>query len=408
MNQGWKSLTRTVGAAAPLAALLMFPEALVAQSLQIISPVNGAVVYSGQAMTVTVSADPTAFQSVTIFMPDPEQTTVLSGPPYQITVTIPTGSPSGRNKAISAMGTPTSGGAPIFYSISVDIERPDSPTQLTLGLQTVSFGYVGEQTPLGVTGAFADGSLIGLEDSTYTAYVSDTPSVAAVDPRGMLTAIAPGTASITITYSPPTGGSISALVPVTVPQPIIVLPLISSLFTSQSEPMAVTLAINPDLDQSVTWSISPQLGSIDNTGLYTAPSFVSSWQGVTVTATSVADPSKSSSAQIWVFPSVSVQMSPSAATLSAGQPQTFNTKVLSGGSDVTWTVDPAGLGTFQPFTDTDPTTYQPFSGAYYYAPDPITSPQTVVLTATSVYDNSKMTSARVTLVPSAAVSVRSG
>ena len=63
-----------------------------------------------------------------------------------------------------------------------------------------------------------------------------------------------------------------------------------------------SLAINPNLDQSVKWSIYPALGGIDDTGLYTAPSSVAARQSVTVTATSVADPTKSGSAKVWILP----------------------------------------------------------------------------------------------------------
>ena len=157
--------------------------------------------------------------------------------------------------------------------------------------------------PLGiVAGVFADGSLTGLEYSAYTAYSSDRPVVATVDGRGVVTAVAPGRASITITYAPPSGKSISAQVAVSVPVPIVLLPTTSSLYASQSEPFAVTVAISPELSESVTWSISPQLGSIDETGRYTAPASVASRQRVTVTATSAADPTKFANAEVWILP----------------------------------------------------------------------------------------------------------
>ncbi|HJT88231.1 MAG TPA: hypothetical protein VJ732_10255, partial [Bryobacteraceae bacterium] len=51
-------------------------------------------------------------------------------------------------------------------------------------------------------------------------------------------------------------------------------------------------------DTSVTWKISPSLGSIGATGLYTAPGSATNYQAVTVTATSVADPRQSANAYI--------------------------------------------------------------------------------------------------------------
>jgi hypothetical protein len=55
-------------------------------------------------------------------------------------------------------------------------------------------------------------------------------------------------------------------------------------------------------DTSVRWSVNPALGTIDSTGLYTAPATVLTSQLVTVTAKSNADQSKSSTAQVTVAP----------------------------------------------------------------------------------------------------------
>ena len=53
------------------------------------------------------------------------------------------------------------------------------------------------------------------------------------------------------------------------------------------------------LDENVDWSISPKnVGSIDSTGLYTAPATIKNQTTVTITATSVADPSKSGTANV--------------------------------------------------------------------------------------------------------------
>ncbi|MGO9617560.1 MAG: chitobiase/beta-hexosaminidase C-terminal domain-containing protein [Bryobacteraceae bacterium] len=260
----------------------------------------------------------------------------------------------------------------------------------------------------GLLGTFPDGSKVLLTNSTYLAYSSDTPSVAIVDAQGNVTAVAPGTANVTVAYGNASIGTTSVQVPVNVPYPVTVNPPTISLYPSQTAQLSATLAVDPSLEQSVTWSISPQVGSIDQTGLYTAPSSLASWQGVTVTA-SVADPTQSASAQVWIFPPVSISITPSSATMSAAQAQSFTAPVANGGFDATWSVSPNGMGTIQPFQGTDPN--NPFfaiSAATYFAPAPITSPQTVTITATSVYDNSKTASAQITLLPSVAVSVSPG
>lgn len=54
---------------------------------------------------------------------------------------------------------------------------------------------------------------------------------------------------------------------------------------------------------SVNWSVTPALGSISANGVYAAPSTFSPNQSLTVTATSIADPSKQASANILLVPS---------------------------------------------------------------------------------------------------------
>ena len=52
----------------------------------------------------------------------------------------------------------------------------------------------------------------------------------------------------------------------------------------------------------VTWSLNPQVGTISSSGFYTAPSTIAAVQKVTVSATSVADTTKSASATITLSP----------------------------------------------------------------------------------------------------------
>lgn len=68
-------------------------------------------------------------------------------------------------------------------------------------------------------------------------------------------------------------------------------------------------------DTSVVRSINPVLGSITGDGTYTAPVFIANPQKVTVTATSVADPTKSDSATVMLASPPTI----SAATLPPGE-----------------------------------------------------------------------------------------
>ena len=366
-----------------------------AQTLQITSPADGTVVAPGQVVTVTVAASPTsAFQAVIIVGGDPIGfSPVLVAPPYQFSIPIPPHIRP-RRYTLTADGTTAPGQGAYSDPIRLVVERPDNPVSLTAEPSTMAFQLAGDQCPLRIVGTFPDGSLVDVQESTYITYRSDTPGVATVDADGMVTAVAPGSANIVATYA-----GASATVPVTVAQPVTIAPAGVSLYTSSTQKFIAQLNLPPGVDTSVTWSLSPALGSIDSTGLYTPPSSLASWKGLKVTATSVADPTKSASAQVWVFPPVSVTITPPSASLGAGREQDFIARVANAAGAVKWRVTPAGVGTFQSGTGTDPVTFQPIAVGRYFAPGTITSVKTVTVTATSVNDNTKSASAQIALVP---------
>ena len=67
-----------------------------------------------------------------------------------------------------------------------------------------------------------------------------------------------------------------------------------------------TASLANSTNGSFIWTVSPSLGSVTNSNseiaVYTAPAVITSGQSVTVTATSVADPTKQASARIQLFP----------------------------------------------------------------------------------------------------------
>ncbi|MBV8730437.1 MAG: hypothetical protein JO336_11590, partial [Acidobacteriia bacterium] len=135
----------------------------------------------------------------------------------------------------------------------------------------------------------------------------------------------------------------------------------------------------------VTWSISPAAGSISSSGIYTAPASISAAQTVVVTATSIANPANTATASVNLVP-VSVAVSPAAVSLFASQSQQFTPSVAgSSNSGVSWTISPL-VGSIS-------------SAGLYIAPAAVGSVQAVTVTATSLADPSKSTSAVVTLLP---------
>ena len=68
--------------------------------------------------------------------------------------------------------------------------------------------------------------------------------------------------------------------------------------------------VNGASNTSVTWSMSPSVGTLSSTGLYTPPSSVSSPTTITVTATSVANSSVAASMTLNVFPPGPIRLVP--------------------------------------------------------------------------------------------------
>jgi len=178
----------------------------------------------------------------------------------------------------------------------------------------------------------------------------------------------------------PTGGISISIAPTPV-----------SLMESQIQQFTPTLT--GTVNTGVTWTITPAIGAIDVNGVYTAPQVIKVTQTVTVTATSVADTTKSAIASITLIP-VAVSLTPATTTLAASQSQQF-TPAVSGTSNgaVTWSLNPA-TGTI--------------NNGLYTAPAVIPSSQTVTITATSVADTTEYASATISLqaaAPAAPVAV---
>jgi hypothetical protein len=73
-----------------------------------------------------------------------------------------------------------------------------------------------------------------------------------------------------------------------------------SLYASQQQQFASS--VSGDANTAVTWTYSPQVGTLTANGLYTAPASVTTAQAVSVTATSQADSTKSATATVNLLP----------------------------------------------------------------------------------------------------------
>lgn len=156
-----------------------------------------------------------------------------------------------------------------------------------------------------------------------------------------------------------------------------------------------TATITGATNTSVTWSVNgisggnATVGTVSNSGLYTAPTVVPNPPIVFVTATSVADPSRFASATV-VFSGITISLAPASAVILTGTNYQF-TPTISGTSNtaVTWSVNGISGGN---------TTFGTISASgLFTAPSTIPTPSAFSVTATSVADSSKSASATVTI-----------
>ena len=170
---------------------------------------------------------------------------------------------------------------------------------------------------------------------------------------------------------------------------VTVSPSTTTLIHGQSVQLTATVN-GTGASPAVIWSFSPTLGTLSSTGLYTAPASVFQNFTITVTATSLSDPSKFGSATIFLVPTVSISVNPTSVTLSDGQSQQFVATVMgTANTDVTWSISPDTAGFIT-------------AGGLYTAPATISGKQTVTVTVVSVADPTKIATATVTLSPTPA------
>ena len=171
----------------------------------------------------------------------------------------------------------------------------------------------------------------------------------------------------------------------------------SSGIASSSENTLVTYAISCGSSNACgTLSASDEVGAM----VYTAPAAIPSGATVTVTATSVADPSLTRSAAITIVPPIpiSVIFAGAPASIQVNASVSLRASIsndVSANPQVNWTVNCGGTqcGSFSPSTTSNdqPTTYN--------APAAIPPGNTVTVTATSATDPTKSASASIVVIP---------
>lgn len=210
------------------------------------------------------------------------------------------------------------------------------------------------------------------------------------------------------------GGSSSSGVAITIS------PTTASVITNRTQQFSGVVTGNSNT--GITWSLTcasgvaaNTCGTIDATGLYTAPTTIPSITSngtttiepaVTITATSQADTTKTATATLTIVTGISIAITPTTATVGTGEFFLFTATVNNPGcnltsnptcQNVTWSLSTTltGIGTIGSTT------------GVYTAPSSVPSPSTVIVTATSVADTSVTATASVSVVTATTPTVTS-
>ena len=342
--------------------------------------------------------------------------TAPATPPAAATVTLTATSAADATKFASVTITITQNvGITISpLSASVGVNATQAFTATVTGTNNTNVTWTLTQTQGGAAcspgcGTIAPTSTASGQAATYTA-----PATFPASP----------TVTVTATSAADTTKSASATVTITQTVGVTVSPKTATVVVAQTQAFTATVtgANNP----GVTWALSqggapcsPGCGTLSPTSTtsgtpttYTAPATVPAIADVSVTATSVADPTKSDTATVTVTTQASgaVTVSPSTATVEVFTTQQF-TATINGQpiTAVTWQVQlppipPATSGT--PLSGPDGGAISP--NGLYTAPHSITNrliqahpngaPLTVQIVATSTANTANSGSATVTLI----------
>ena len=190
-------------------------------------------------------------------------------------------------------------------------------------------------------------------------------------------------------------GSVPSQLP---PSSITVTVVPSTASVLLGDPLALTATVANTSSTAVSWSVNgipggnATIGTIDADGVYTAPANLPSPVSVSVQATSAADNSKNSTSLVTITSGISVSVSPQTMLVELGASRPFTATVNSAGNpnrSVTWVISGSGCpGAACGTVD---------SSGIYTAPQVLTAPPSVSLTAISVADPSKSATGAITV-----------
>jgi hypothetical protein len=317
---------------------------------------------------------------------------------------------------------------------------------LTAGAWTLGCGGGGAVAPppppppsIVVTVTAPSGSIVLGNQMTLTATVTNTTDTSVswsvngiaggtaafgtITSTGVYTAPAdlpsPATVQITATSHADSTKSASASVTVTSDIVLAITPNPASVELGATQAFQVTVASNGHPDASMRWSSAggacpSACGTLDSSGTFTAPGILPSPASVTLTAQSVADPSKQISVAVTITSNFSLQLAaPSGvpAGTSATIVATFTPVPNSNpNTALAWSLSGPGCsgsscGVLSVTTTQSTGGNSVTNSATYTAPATAPSPNTMTVTVTPQADPSKKAQAIIAIQPGISVSV---
>src|SRR4029077_12682477 len=204
---------------------------------------------------------------------------------------------------------------------------------------------------------------------------------------------------------------------------ITISPTTASVITNRTQ--LFSGLVTGSSNTAITWSLAcatgvtaNSCGTIDATGLYTAPATIPTTTSgtttttaptVTITATAQADTSKTATARLTIVTGISITITPTTATVGTGETFLFAATVNNPGCNITSNPTCRNVTWSLPTSTTTPNPDGAIGSTtgVYTAPTMVPSPSTVIITATSVADTSVTATATVTVVTAAIPTVTS-
>jgi VCBS repeat-containing protein len=313
-----------------------------------------------------------------------------------LTVATSASSSSAQVGVVSSLGATASGDAAAVSSAggSVTIPHVTSVSALNCSPSTLRVFDTAACNITLTAAAPAGGLSVGLGmASSSRVNVTMPPSVtvpAAAATAGFNLQVSAAESSTTLSVLATANGVTKSLsIPVLAPS-VSVSPAAATLYGGESRQFSASV-VNAS-NAGVTWSLSPSIGTVSPTGLYTAPSSIAAGQLVSIRATSIADPAKfaTSTVQLAAPVPVVISLSPVNPEVGPGQRQQFTASIIGmSNTAVEWTVSPAA-GSIN-------------ASGLYTAPAEVSSTQTVTVRATSTADPTKFATTTLRLNPAPAI-----